>query len=639
MEIFDHVVVYIVCHKGELAFSALLALITFGYKEVRGYLKVKADLHPYYTTKETRLAARYFTSTRIERMTHTERSDQGLHDERGTKLIPFFINKAFSASQDDQQFYMILADSGMGKTTFLINLYLRYTKKIFRKRFQIDMMSLWHPKTWDRLKAYPEEKAKDTLLLLDALDEDPKAIADVHARLNAIVDKTYMFRKVIICCSPESFKDELHEPSEIKIPHPGSPTGYHNFLKIYLAPFSPDDIEYYIRKRISIFNWRKRKAALELMSKSPQLMKHPLLLSYIDDLIATGKKYVFAYEVYDSLINKWIAREASQAAVSGKASAEYKSQLWTLSKAFAYNVFIRFEKMNQSTQDGFYLTEKELGELVKSTAPDVDLSVFRTKSLITRNETGEYKFTHFSMFEFFLAQIVVNREYGLDEERLKPFKNAMLFFQEIFMHKMMLPYFAGAGGKIYTKMNNTEVDIFGILTNGSQEKVDNLFVSGLNGLKMMMLTPLRNILTLQVIDSPIEGIDSISRLRKLQTLNFENCNISDITPLKFLNDINHLCLKDGAVQSIEPLTHLTDMQILNLENNRVTDLSPLANMKKLRRLNVVKNNIKDLTPLRSLENLSWLFLAGNPVSQTEIDALKSALPGCSVDTTKDRVYV
>lgn len=49
-------------------------------------------------------------------------------------LIPFFIQAAFNEKSDSERFYLILADSGMGKTTFLINLYLRYHAPFNRHR-------------------------------------------------------------------------------------------------------------------------------------------------------------------------------------------------------------------------------------------------------------------------------------------------------------------------------------------------------------------------------------------------------------------------------------------------------------------------------------------------------------------------
>ena len=42
------------------------------------------------------------------------------------ELIPFFINRVFR-KKEKEKFYFILGNSGMGKTTFMVNLFFRYT--------------------------------------------------------------------------------------------------------------------------------------------------------------------------------------------------------------------------------------------------------------------------------------------------------------------------------------------------------------------------------------------------------------------------------------------------------------------------------------------------------------------------------
>ena len=144
------------------------------------------DLHPFFSTKEVRKASRYY----IETKAHIVNSPGGgVEIKESSPLISYFLNKAFKKQEDDQRFYLVLAESGMGKTTFLINLYLRYTRKKARNKFKIELLTLWHPKSWDKLINYPEAEARDTCLLLDALDEDPKALADIKTRLNEIIDK------------------------------------------------------------------------------------------------------------------------------------------------------------------------------------------------------------------------------------------------------------------------------------------------------------------------------------------------------------------------------------------------------------------------------------------------------------------
>ena len=55
-------------------------------------------------------------------------------------MIPFLMKKNFEKNRN--KYYIILAASGMGKTTFLLKLFLSYYKKIFRK-YNIKFMPLF----------------------------------------------------------------------------------------------------------------------------------------------------------------------------------------------------------------------------------------------------------------------------------------------------------------------------------------------------------------------------------------------------------------------------------------------------------------------------------------------------------------
>lgn len=46
------------------------------------------------------------------------------------KIIPLFLKKIFPSATSNNKYYIILADSGMGKSTMMINLYSQYKNKI-----------------------------------------------------------------------------------------------------------------------------------------------------------------------------------------------------------------------------------------------------------------------------------------------------------------------------------------------------------------------------------------------------------------------------------------------------------------------------------------------------------------------------
>jgi hypothetical protein len=69
---------------------------------------------------------------------------------------------------------MILADSGMGKSTFLLNYYAVHLKK--DNKYKIELLPLNVPDVDNRIKEI--ENKKNKVLFLDALDEDILAITD-----------------------------------------------------------------------------------------------------------------------------------------------------------------------------------------------------------------------------------------------------------------------------------------------------------------------------------------------------------------------------------------------------------------------------------------------------------------------------
>jgi hypothetical protein len=83
----------------------------------------------------------------------------------------------------EQRFLILLADSGMGKTTLLMNLYARYGREK-RGDYKIVLVPLGHAKT-DEIIAAVRDKS-NTVLFLDAFDEDTKAIHNSKDRIAAL---------------------------------------------------------------------------------------------------------------------------------------------------------------------------------------------------------------------------------------------------------------------------------------------------------------------------------------------------------------------------------------------------------------------------------------------------------------------
>ena len=80
------------------------------------------------------------------------------------------------------------------------------------------------------------------------------------------------------------------------------------FVKHYICPFTDYEVLLYLLKYYKL-NFRKIFRGKQVIKKSSNIMARPLLLSYIDDIVNEHEEYEYAYQIYKTLIGKWIDRE------------------------------------------------------------------------------------------------------------------------------------------------------------------------------------------------------------------------------------------------------------------------------------------------------------------------------------------
>ena len=69
---------------------------------------------------------------------------------------------------------------------------------------------------------------------------------------------------------------------------------------------------------------------------------------------------------------------------------------------------------------------------------------------------------------------------------------------------------------------------------------------------------------------------------------------------------------------------------LNLSYNDLTDITALSSLTAVESLDLRGNRIPSVMPLLNLNSLRYLYLEGNPLSQEQIEQLRSALPLCEI---------
>lgn len=122
-----------------------------------------------------------------------EVADDGLrtHFDTESRLDLFGEVDNFCAWGSTRRHMLLLADSGMGKTSFALNYYIFNSRRRRRKRHRIAVIPLGHPQAMIELQKI--SRKKETILILDAFDEDGEAWRDYRGRLDTLVRETAFF--------------------------------------------------------------------------------------------------------------------------------------------------------------------------------------------------------------------------------------------------------------------------------------------------------------------------------------------------------------------------------------------------------------------------------------------------------------
>ena len=308
------------------------------------------------------------------------------------KINEFFEQKSFH--QGSNQLF-VLSDAGMGKSALLTMLKLMHMTQFWPKDRNCVLKKLG-TKTLDEIQGI--EHKRKTILLLDSLDEDPKAYGRVRDRLMEILEASQHFTKVIITCRtqffPKTEKDTLERPGRVTI------GGYSCYSK-YLSFFDDDKVFQYLSKRFPrkffnlMGNQKKLDEGEKLISKMGSLRCRPMLLSYIEDLMNSPLmgKGANEYRIYEALVDSWLMRE----------QAKKKD----VSRQDIYDACIILAVKMQIDQKR-EISESELNELIEEIAlvKSITRIDMKGRSLLNKNSEGDFRFSHYSIQEYCVAKFL-----------------------------------------------------------------------------------------------------------------------------------------------------------------------------------------------------------------------------------------
>ncbi|WP_304236756.1 NACHT domain-containing protein [Phocaeicola plebeius] len=338
-----------------------------------------------------------------------------------------FCNRIFKDNNPNERVYMVLAGSGMGKTTFMVNVFCHYVKQnMTRKGMNLDirLLRLDDEKVLDDIKKISEDgsiKPEKTILLLDALDENRYASGNFVEFKQKLEDAMEPFGLVMITCRDQFFDNEKSIPTSTSWVSVTKDKNLINYNKIYISPFSDEDIKKYLALKYK--KRKKRKQASQIAEKCKVLMARPLLLSYMDDLLDGNFEFKTIYEIYRVLIDKWLQREVNKIQ-SEEARFEQKKMLYHFSVRIARTIY-----ENWKDTKSMLLSPEQMEDFMTRFNYSKVPYELKRRSLINRNVSGYYKFAHKSFLEFFLAQEYFhNSTFKLDFEGMDM---ARRFYEEM----------------------------------------------------------------------------------------------------------------------------------------------------------------------------------------------------------------
>lgn len=239
------------------------AVFTFVVPHYQKVLKLrkeeeKRSLGPY-SNNVIEDAAKYYVRPRCSKSDPTQILYKNISEFHELDL--FSEVEKFIEDVEQKKFLLILADSGMGKTSFVLNYYYNNKKRVNRRRHKVKLVSLSIPNA----ETYLIDGAIDyeeTVVFLDAFDEDTKAITNYQERLLQLLRLCFRYKKVIITCRSQFFIRESDIPSITDIPmigaaYAGSRKQY-EIARLYLLPFSDEDINIFLKKRYPRLNKEKK---------------------------------------------------------------------------------------------------------------------------------------------------------------------------------------------------------------------------------------------------------------------------------------------------------------------------------------------------------------------------------------------
>jgi hypothetical protein len=406
-----------------IAFASIPLLYKL-FKLIYRYIKenkVKKDLFPYFSKEYVKRIIRQYVDTKYLNLLEEEISE---NQRKKRNLVDYFIKVMNENIESKNRFFIVLGDTGSGKTTFLINLYFRYSQLPFKK-YNISFYPLGSKKVFFKIDSIANKT--NSIVLLDAFDEDVLAKKDFRNRMNELINIVQEFRFVIITCRTQFFPSESDEPKTTNFPKFGFDKGFEEFEKLYLSNFTTIEFNRFLNKKYGFLTNKKKVAIDEIVSNVPEISLRPLLWNYLDLLVNLNQPLNYSFLIFEVIIENWIKRESN--IISDEIERlKFQNDLRQFSKTIAKEILL-----NRDEVENYSVHVTKLCQFASANTIELSELELRNNSLLNRDSQGYYKFSHKSFWDYTIAKecfdktIELNLKF-LSEEKALYFLTEMIVF-------------------------------------------------------------------------------------------------------------------------------------------------------------------------------------------------------------------
>jgi formylglycine-generating enzyme required for sulfatase activity len=319
-------------------------------------------------------------------------------------VFDYFVKGVFKSERN--LFDLILADSGVGKTSLLQQLYLALARTYPAEQLAFVYAGA---DTLVDIRSIPQPE--NTILFVDGIDEDARLRYNRDRFVQEWVGYLLQFKKVVMTCRTQFFVSEVEEWNRL-------PNSRIRFEHIHLPLFELKQAKTYANNKFAGDKIRQQQA-LKLIDRRQDLFRKPLLLYWMD-LILSDIPSLNTDEWSNNRIFKIIVAQTAKREAEIP-QGNYEQDLLRFSKALAISLYEKNETLIQSAN---------IIELAKNLGiQPIDA---QSRSFLTRDvEIDLFQFSHASFQDYFLAKALLEGDIREEDFPFERYPETWQFYLEM----------------------------------------------------------------------------------------------------------------------------------------------------------------------------------------------------------------